>query len=417
MPSSVALPSSLIGKYQVVIFGHDGDARVTACAQKLENALARFFNDCGVPAKKFLTLIPSGASSPAINRLMPVVGVFFGVEKSPRLSPVDRNHLEALLTDEILIIPVVESARQFADLVPDEIRHLNGISVDDCGGDFERLAARILEGFRLLRETRRLFISYRRSDTSGVAAQLYEALDAAGFDVFLDTRTLLPGEPFQDILWHRLADTDVVVVLDSLDFLASRWTEEELARANILNIPLLQVLWPGQSEAGAAAFSNFYPLSPDEFEGTALGPIARLRDNAVQAITDEVENIRARAMSARHAFLVREFLKEAREAGLSVRRALDGTIIVSGPRSDGILVQPAIGVPDAACYQDLASAYEEESKKGKHYVAPSVLLFDQTGIREKWLRHLQWLNRNVAAVRSVSLVDAKAWLESLAPGR
>ena len=85
--------------------------------------------------------------------------------------------------------------------MPPQITHLNGISLADCSTDFERLAARVLEGFGILRERRRLFISYRRVETSGIAAQLYEALDAIGFDVFLDTHGVLrPGEPFQDIL-------------------------------------------------------------------------------------------------------------------------------------------------------------------------------------------------------------------------
>jgi hypothetical protein len=198
---------------------------------------------------------------------------------------------------------------------------MNGISVADCGGKFERLASRILEGFGLLRERRRLFISYRRVETSGVAAQLYEALDAAGFDVFLDTHGVLrPGEPFQDILWHRLADTDVALLLDSPGFLASRWTEQELARANDCNLQTLQLLWPGQVEGAAAAFSTFHPLADDNFTGAdTLGPSARLRDDCVTELVDAVEGLRARAIGARHAFLVREFLLEARKAGLSVR--------------------------------------------------------------------------------------------------
>jgi hypothetical protein len=98
------------------------------------------------------------------------------------------------------------------------------------------MASRV-EGYGLLRERRRLFISHRRADTSGVAAQLYEALDTAGPDVFLDTHGVLrPGEPFREILWHRLADTDVAILLDSPGFLDSRWTEEGPARANTSNI-------------------------------------------------------------------------------------------------------------------------------------------------------------------------------------
>ncbi len=131
---------------------------------------------------------------------MPSVAVFFGFVPSPMLPPHDTERLNDLMTDGALIIPVVADTQHFSTLVPPQIAHLNGISLADCGTDFERLAARILEGFGLLRERRRLFISYRRAETSVVAAQLYEALDAAGCDVFLDTHGVLrPGEPFQDI--------------------------------------------------------------------------------------------------------------------------------------------------------------------------------------------------------------------------
>ena len=145
--------------------------------------------------------------------------------------------LDWLLRDGLLIVPVVADIGQFSALVPSQIAHLNGCSLADCGAEFERMASRVLEGYGLLRERRRLFISYRRAETSGVAAQLYEALDTAGPDAFLDTHGVLrPGEPFQEILWHRLADTDVAILLDSPGFLDSRWNEEELARAKMSNI-------------------------------------------------------------------------------------------------------------------------------------------------------------------------------------
>ena len=310
---------------------------------------------------------------------------------------------------------MVEDTASFGMLVPPQIAHLNGISVADCGNDFERLAARILEGFGLLRERRRLFISYRRFETSGVAAQLYEALDASGFDVFLDNHGVLrPGEPFQDILWHRLADTDVALLLDSPGFLASRWTEEELARANASNIQILQILWPGQTEAAAAAFSAFYPLESQDFEQTeTLGPVARLQDTSIAAVVDAVEGLRARAIGARHAFLVREFLLEARNAGLSVHSTLDGALIVSGPGGQRVLIQPAIGVPDAERYEILEELLQRETSLGQTYSPPPILLYDQTGIRERWLKHLNWLNGNLACARSMGLADAKGWLSDL----
>ena len=351
---------------------------------------------------------------PDIDRRMLSVAVYFGLEP-PSLSPLEEERLGLLLDDGSLIIPVIADTASVGKLVPPRIAHLNGITIADCGNDFERLAARILEGFGLLRERRRLFISYRRTDTSGVAAQLYEALDASGFDVFLDNHGVLrPGEPFQDILWHRLADTDVALLLDSPNFLASRWTEEELARANASNIQILQILWPNQTEAAAAAFSTFYPLESRDFEQTeTLGPAARLQDASIAAVVDAVEGLRARAIGARHAFLVREFLLEARNAGLPVHSTVDGALILSAPGSRSVLVQPAIGVPDAERYELLEKFLQRERRLGRTYFPSPILLYDQSGIRERWLNHLNWLNVNLACARSMGLSDAKEWLSSL----
>jgi hypothetical protein len=225
---------------------------------------------------------------------------------------------------------------------------------------------------------------------------------------------LRPGERFQDLLWHRLADTDVALLLDSPNFLASRWTEEELARANSSNIQILQVLWPGQTEMAAAAFSSFHPLSLEDFEGAeTLGPTARLVERSIGVIVDAVEGLRARAIGARHAFLVREFLVEARKAGLSVHTTLERTLIVSAPCGDNVLVQPAIGVPDAEQYEILDHLHLREEDRGRKYSLPPVLLYDQNGIRSRWLKHLGWLNGNLACVRSISLMEAKGWLNDL----
>lgn len=414
----MSTPVSLTGKYQLVILGHEGDPWVAQCSTRLGDALRIGLGYLGVDPKKFLVQIPSNVASPAFDRKMPTVGVFFGKAISPRLPGADVSRLRDLLDDGHLIVPVVEDYGAFTKLVPPDITHLNGISIADCGADFERLAARILEALDLLRETRRLFISYRRNETSSVAGQLYESLDASGFDVFLDTHgTLRPGEPFQEVLWHRLADTDVAVVLDSPGFMASRWTEEELARANASNIQILQILWPGQSEAAPAAFSTFYPLAEPDFVGSEiLGHGARLRDDAVNAIVDSVESLRARAIGARHSFLVREFIHEVRSAKLDVRMTLNRAIIVSGHGGEPILVQPAVGVPDAVRYESLDLLHSEESSKGRKYAVPPLLLYDQTGIRARWIEHLKWLNGNLSKVRSLNLIDARNWLLSLRGG-
>jgi hypothetical protein len=413
----LTLPVSLTGKYQLVLLASEGDTDFAGYVSRLRNALAICFGQLGVNIGKFLLCLTSGAVGPPLDRTLPTVGVFFGSTSPARLSVDDAARLDQLLGDGVLVVPVVTDMMKFSDLVPASIRAFNGTSVAECGVEFERLGARVLEGFGLLREKRRLFISYRRIETSGIAAQLYEALDAAGFDVFLDTHGVLrPGEPFQDILWHRLADTDVGLLLDSPGFLASRWTEEELARANTSNIQLLQLLWPGRTEGATAAFSTFYPLTVDEFaDGTmTVGPSARLSDNVVGRIVDAAEALRARAIGARLAFMVREFVIESRRAGLTVQTTLERALVLSGPHGRRVFVLPAIGVPDAERYEHLVQLQERETKKGHSYLNPPILLYDQTGIRTRWLQHLRWLNNNLECARSLSLVDARDWLGDLA---
>jgi hypothetical protein len=116
---------------------------------------------------------------------------------------------------------MVPKLAQFNDFVFDELRGINGMELKADDPQLERLAGVLLEGLGLVRKSRRLFISYKRSETQGVAIQLYEALDHGGFGVFLDTLSIRPGEPFQEVLWHRLADTDVIVLLDSPGFLGN----------------------------------------------------------------------------------------------------------------------------------------------------------------------------------------------------
>ena len=66
---------------------------------------------------------------------------------------------------------------------------------------------------RLLRENRKLFISYRRTDSSAVANQLFDAFVRNNYDVFLDTYSINPAKNFQEELHHRMTDCDVLIQL------------------------------------------------------------------------------------------------------------------------------------------------------------------------------------------------------------
>ena len=309
------------------------------------------------------------------------------------------------------MVPVVPELDRFNEFVPDDLRPINGMALRPEDPDLDRVASVLLEGLGLLRKSRRLFISYRRVETQGIAIQLYEQLDASGFDVFLDSHSIRPGEPFQDVLWHRLADTDVVVLLDSPGFMGSRWTEEELARANSTNLQILQLIWPKSTLTAAAAFSKPFALSDGDFQSPSdqLGDGARLCDPCLEKIAIEVESLRARALSARHAYLVQEFFAQATAAGYAPQLQPERFISLQTKSGTNYITVPTVGVPDAVRYQELEDEINRDPKAAKDI----ILLYDERGIRDKWMKHLEWLDRQKLPVRSLQVAKAHSWLGGL----
>jgi len=88
-------------------------------------------------------------------------------------------------------------------------------------------------------EDQRIFISYRRDDTTVFADQLFDRLNHEGFDVFLDRFSINPAVNFQNRLYQELADKAMIVFLESPTFLSSPWIQLEIAFAKKYRLGLL----------------------------------------------------------------------------------------------------------------------------------------------------------------------------------
>ena len=391
-----------MSSYQIAVFSDGAEPH----AETLRNTIRRNFNELGIPLALLAFLDDKTVA--ARDRKAPIVGVYFGLTRNP--SPASPG-LSDLLKEARMVVPVVPQLTEFSQFVPEDLRVLNGMEFRPEDDDLNRVASVLLEGLSLLRKSRRLFISYRRIETQGIAIQLYELLDAHGFDVFLDSHSIRPGEPFQEVLWHRLADTDVIVLLDSPGFLTSRWTEAELAQANSTNIQILQLIWPDSTLQKGAAFSRPFSLvEPDFFDPKdMLGTSARLRDACLYRVAVEVESLRARALAARHAYLTQEFCAEATAVGLAPRVQPERFILLETKSGNYVVVVPTVGVPDAVRYQEI----EDEISRHPKRHGDIILLYDERGIREKWTKHITWLDRHQLQVKSLQVAQAQSWLGGL----
>jgi hypothetical protein len=261
-----------------------------------------------------------------------------------------------------------------------------------------RLASALLECLGLLQRQRRVFVSYRRTEARTAAVQLHDELSSSGFDVFLDTHDIQPGEQFQEALWHRLCDSDVMVMLDTKTYFERKWTRQELGKARATGIHVLQVVWPGHTPDAQTSLAETIYLTPEEL-AAADGPIA---EESVDRIIDAVENLRSRSVAARLMSIVGKLRAEAHVVGaevgsIGIHRAIP-ILLTNGKR---LYAYPVVGVPTADMLNDVANKAQNAGQG-----TDALLVYDHLGIKPAWLDHLKWLDDNIDVVRAIRVREA-----------
>jgi hypothetical protein len=387
-------------KYQIVILGSNN----TFITQILETFFLHV-QELGLnPASVAILNENNYKANYAPNS--PTVALYFGNNTADfqNLDIVDN-----LINDAAFILPIVEDISKFTQLVPEILHSINGTQLKE-EKDIESIVNSILEGLSLLRDSRRLFISYRRSESSGVAIQLYERLEKAGFDLFLDTHSVRPGEVFQDELWHRLADTDVVVLLNTKGFLDSEWTKRELAKASAMSIGIIQLVWPDHMAEDVSKLTEQIQLSKADFAGGTFNNSRCLLEKPIlDNIVTSVEALRARSLGARQDNLITEFIKTARELGISADLQPEKFITLEKTSGSKLVVLPTVGVPHAFRYNKSDDLIK---KMQNHNKSRPYLLYDHRNIRDNWVKHLDWLD-SYLPLQSVKITDIKAWLQKI----
>jgi len=387
-------------KYQLVFIGTENTYK-----ESIADTFTKRIQELGLTTNSIIILDEKNFQND-YKKNSPTVALYFGgnVSNFPNI-----DILDTLIQDASFILPIGDDLDRILAQIPKNINSLNGFELSNQT-KIEPLVSRILEGFSLLRTERRLFISYRRVESRSIAVQLYEGLDQAGFDVFLDTHSIRPGDPVQEELWHRLVDTDVVVLLDTIGFLESQWTERELAKASAMSIGILQLIWPNSNSTKNSPLSIPFNLKKEDFESEDFADKnSVLIDSTIQYITSQVESLRARNLAARRDNLITEFMKSAESLNMSP--TLHSEKIITIDRSDGksVVIIPTVGVPHAFTYHqkdDLVKTIKLNK------VTESFLIYDHTNIKDEWLIHLSWLDKRLP-IKTIKFTDREEWLKQL----
>jgi hypothetical protein len=380
-------PHLPVGVYQLAILGDvEADERATLVAT-LGELVADFDLTLGVD----VTLL-DGATVGGRDPGAAFAAVYFSAGRNGDLAAVD-----ALVQASAPIIPTVAWTGDFSQL-PDVLKPANGLKRRADDPQMTELAAAMLECVGLLRRQRRVFVSYRRAEAKAAAVQMHDVLSARGFDVFLDTHSIRPAEPFQDVLWHRLVDSDVMVMLDTPTYFDNRWTRQEIGRARAKDIQVLRVIWPAHVPTRMTDLSETIYLDPADLEA-ADGPLATA---VAEDIVLRVERLRSRSLAARYMALTGKLRADILKIGGGVEAiGAHRAISLRLPNDKRVWAYPVVGVPTAETLNDIADKAQRASQS-----ETPILVYDEIGIREAWSKHLRWLDDQIKAVRAIKVSDA-----------
>jgi hypothetical protein len=314
------------------------------------------------------------------------VAVWFGGDGAPSSS--DLRVMQEFLSRGFSLFPVVDDLTKYSMSVPKELGPINGQPWDAA-----KVGADVMRGFRLARKLRQVFISYRRIESAGVAHQLFHELNERGFRVFLDTASVETGVDFQNSLWSRMADVDLVVLLDTPNALSSEWVYKELNRAHDLGMGVVQLIWPNHIRTKGTELS--YPVQLDDLDFVAGNhdTTGILVEAVIKRIVSVIESERILSLGARRTRLVEGLLDHVAGKG--------GTVYVHPMQNVDVMrdnvkiaeVVPFVGVPDSI------SIYQHELGKSHD---PTIVVYNGLGVDVEWAKHLIWLNgKSTVAVHQI----------------
>lgn len=337
--------------YQLVILGAD-DRWAQAVADRCRRAVVELVEDERLVAIE-RAVPPAGDPAHAPPHTL----VVFLAEQRSREDPDLLAQVAAAREQLLPVLPVVRAGADTYALLPQLLRHLHALPWERDGS---HVAGHVLRLLGLAEADRRLFLSYRRHETSGLALQLREHLSRRAFDVFLDRFSVPPAADFQRRIDVELADKAFVLLLESPTAVGSRWVQHEVAYALSHGISLLALSLPETTAGGRfpsvdEAFRMRLDAGELEPADEPVGADDRiLTAAALERVLDAIESRYARQLRRRRTALLGSLVRWFGQAGVEPRPLSDEWALAAdrpGGAAGVFLVTPR--APTPACLRKL----------------------------------------------------------------
>lgn len=392
--------------YQLILLGNLSCAACCSIRKRFFELLEERGLDASIVAVLDLANVKKGiatAGASGYSSMWPSFVFYFG---GTNRADDCLTELEYLNGNADAIYPVYFTKDRFLEEVPEVLHKVNGVLYSEA--ELDSIVNVAFEELRLLRKTRRVFISYKRSESSAVANQLYDVLSRHQFDVFLDTYSIRGAADFQAELHHRITDSDVLIQLNSPGFKDSKWCEEEISDANARKVGVLQINWPGVHSGPTDQLSIVRQLVDTDFRRKRWKRnTSVLKSKILSSIAIQVESVRARNLAARQDGLTAEFVKEANRQGRNIIK--EPTFLVEErPSGKFWYYIPAIGVPQSINFHDSLKMLRKWEINDPEKV---FLIYDELSILEEWIKHLDWMS-DYFEVKTIKKSEFEKWLNA-----
>lgn len=269
--------------------------------------------------------------------------VIVAVEGADSLSKHDLETVNKALGSAVPVLPVLCGNTRFEDLAP-PLSMINGVEWSNP----EQVVQQIVRLLGMAESDRKLFLSYKRTDSEAVAFQLRYALQDRGFDVFLDRYAIPPAVDFQDRLDVELSDKAFVLLLEGPTTSESEWVRHEVTYALRQHISLVALTLPGVQRAQMVdSVPDELRIRPEAPDVVTEDGRTRLTDECLSGVLIRLEWEHARRLRRHRQQLVDTLSDWLRQSGHEVALLPGWTLVATGGPNDGVyLITPRAPTPE-----------------------------------------------------------------------
>ncbi len=239
-----------------------------------------------------------------------------------KADPAINTRISEAISKKTRLLPLVDRLEDYFNDTPDSLHLING----EKWSSAPEIAELVLRQLGVTDRDRRVFLSYRRKESTPVALQLYERLNQAGFMVFLDYFSVDRGVVIQDRITQALDEMSFVLLLETKGAAESKWVaEDEIGYALNHRLGLLSLAWPDLDK------TQFPMVPPDRREpllSNEIGKDERLTPDALARVMLRIDREHADQLRARRERMITDVADLLQQQGHSTIRLGSHSLLV-----------------------------------------------------------------------------------------